>query len=91
MHDEKMNCGVPDWNECNCQDTPRFCPPPKPGFCPQPPVPSVVQGMSLYEAMQDLSNRVNVCIDTYNHVMAENYRTLRNLEKQAEENGAYYS
>lgn len=91
MHDEKMNCGMPDWKEpCNCHDTPNFCPPPKPPFCPQPPVPSVVQGMSLYEAMQDLSNRVNICIDTYNHVMAENYRTLRNLEKQAEENGAYY-
>lgn len=91
MHDEKMNCCVPDWKDpCNCHDTPNFCPPPKPPFCPQPPVPSVVQGMSLYEAMQDLSNRVNICIDTYNHVMAENYRTLRNLEKQAEENGAYY-
>lgn len=91
MHDEKMNCCIPDWKDpCNCHDTPNFCPPPKPPFCPQPPVPSVVQGMSLYEAMQDLSNRVNICIDTYNHVMAENYRTLRNLEKQAEENGAYY-
>lgn len=91
MHDEKMNCGMPDWKDpCNCHDTPNFCPPPKPPFCPQPPVPSVVQGMSIYEAMQDLSNRVNICIDTYNHVMAENYRTLRNLEKQAEENGAYY-
>lgn len=91
MHDNKMECGMPEWNDpCNCHDTPNFCPPPKPPFCPQPPVPSVVQGMSLYEAMQDLSNRVNICIDTYNHVMAENYRTLRNLEKQAEENGAYY-
>ena len=91
MHDEKMNCCIPEWKDpCNCHDTPNFCPPPKPPFCPQPPVPSVVQGMSLYEAMQDLSNRVNICIDTYNHVMAENYRTLRNLEKQAEENGAYY-
>lgn len=91
MHDNKMDCGMPEWNDpCNCHDTPNFCPPPKPPFCPQPPVPSVVQGMSLYEAMQDLSNRVNICIDTYNHVMAENYRTLRNLEKQAEENGSYY-
>lgn len=91
MHEEKMNCCIPEWKDpCNCHDTPNFCPPPKPPFCPQPPVPSVVQGMSLYEAMQDLSNRVNICIDTYNHVMAENYRTLRNLEKQAEENGAYY-
>ena len=91
MHEEKMNCCIPEWKDpCNCHDTPNFCPPPKPPFCPQPPVPSVVQGVSLYEAMQDLNNRVNICIDTYNHVMAENYRTLRNLEKQAEENGAYY-
>lgn len=94
MHDKFFNefnpCGHDEFNQCNCHDTPNFCPPPQPPFCPQPPAPSVVQGMSLYEVVNDLSRRVNVCIDTYNHVMAENYKTLRNLEKQAEENGSYY-
>lgn len=74
-----------------------------PNFCPEPerhlppkipcvrPVPSVLQGEDLYEAMNNLCDRVNVCINTYNDVMAHSYRTLRNLEKAGEENGAYYS
>ena len=80
------------------------CPPPFPPFCPDdrpeyhgkpcpppmPPVPSVVEGQDLYEAMNILGGRVNTCIQTYNAVMAENYKTLRNLQRAAEENGAYY-
>ena len=62
------------------------CPPPP----PMPPVPSVVSGMDLYEAMNNLSDRVNVCIHNYNQVMAENYKALRNMQRAAEENGAYY-
>ena len=62
------------------------CPPPP----PMPPVPSVVSGMDLYEAMNHLSDRVNVCIHNYNQVMAENYKALRNMQRAAEENGAYY-
>lgn len=70
-------------------DKPGFAPPPKP-FIPMQPVPSVCEGASLYEAVNILTQRVNVCMDTYNHVMAENYRTLHNLQRAAEENGAYY-
>ena len=62
------------------------CPPPP----PMPPVPSVVSGMDLYEAMNHLSDRVNICIHNYNQVMAENYKALRNMQRAAEENGAYY-
>lgn len=73
-------------------DFPDFCPPPsKPPIPCNPPVPSVLQGMSLYEAVNNLTNRVNVCINTYNDVMRNCYATLHNLEKAAEENGAYYS
>lgn len=61
------------------------CPPP-----PMPPAPSVVSGMDLYEAMNHLSDRVNICIHNYNQVMAENYKALRNMQRAAEENGAYY-
>ena len=55
-----------------------------------PPVPSVCEGQSLYEAMNVLTGRVNTCIETYNAVMAENYSTLHNLQRAAAENGAYY-
>ncbi len=63
------------------------CRPPVPAM---PPVPSVVEGESLYEAVNNCIDRVNVCMDTYNAVMAECYKTLHNLQRAAEENGAYY-
>ena len=62
---------------------------PKPMPC-VPPAPSVCQGMDLYEAMNGLTDRVNTCIATYNDVMAHSYQALRNLERAAEANGAYY-
>lgn len=78
---------IPD----DCPSFPQPCPPPA---CPPipgcPPAPSVVEGQSLYEAVNSLTNRVNVCINTYNDVIAQCYKTLRNMEKAAEENGAYY-
>lgn len=64
-----------------------YCRPPVPAM---PPVPSVVEGESLYEAVNNCIDRVNVCMDTYNDVMAECYKTLHNLQRAAEENGAYY-
>ena len=76
---------------CPEPDMPQFCPPPqKPPAPCMPPVPSVVEGNSLYEAVNNLTNRVNVCISTYNDVMRNCYETLHNLERAAEENGAYY-
>lgn len=89
----KDNCRppIPHYPPCNCEpDFPKFCPPPAPPVPCMPPVPSVVEGQSLYEAVNNLSDRVNVCISTYNNVMANCYETLRNLERAAEENGAYY-
>ena len=64
-----------------------YCHPPVPAM---PPVPSVCEGESLYEAVNNCIDRVNVCMDTYNSVMAECYKTLHNLQRAAEENGAYY-
>lgn len=64
-----------------------YCHPPVPAM---PPVPSVCEGESLYEAVNNCIDRVNVCMDTYNSVMAECYKTLANLQRAAEENGAYY-
>ena len=78
---------IPD----DCPSFPQPCPPPA---CPPvpgcPPAPSVVEGQSLYEAVNNLTNRVNVCINTYNDVINQCYKTLRNMELAAEENGAYY-
>ena len=83
------DCPPPKPNPCG-PDFPMFCPPPMPPIPPMPCESSVVEGSSLYEAVNRLNGRVNVCIDTYNHVMSECYKTLHNLEKAAEENGAYY-
>ena len=80
-------CGVP----CPPPFQPQPCPPPMPKPMPcVPPAPSVCQGMDLYEAMNGLTDRVNTCIATYNDVMAHSYQALRNLERAAEANGAYY-
>lgn len=82
-------CPPPEFPPFCPEDKPRMgkpcCPPP-----PMPPAPSVVSGMDLYEAMNHLSDRVNICIHNYNQVMAENYKALRNMQRAAEENGAYY-
>ena len=99
--DQKKPCNpcpdVPNWqpvcpprppmpDECA---TPGFCPPPAPDF-KVPCVPSVLEGQSLYQAMNVLTDRVNTCICTYNQVMDRCYATLRNLESQAEKNGIFY-
>lgn len=85
-HNEK-----PDF-PCVPPDKPNFCPkpmPPKPPF--MPPVPSIVEGQSLYEAFNILNGRVNAMCNTYNDVMHNCYETLENLYREAEANGAYYN
>ena len=89
MNDKFNPCNPPK-DCCVPPDFPGFCPPPAPPVPPMPPVPSVVQGENLFEAVNNLTNRVNVCINTFNNVMAESYKTLRNVEKAACENGSYY-
>lgn len=97
MYDcNKKPCTPPPVDPCEHHhpcgpDFPNFCPPPAPHPAPyQPPCPSVVEGSSLYEAVNNLTNRVNTCMATYNDVMANCYKTLHNLECAAQENGAYY-
>lgn len=85
----KPDCHPPRPN-CNFPDFPQFCPPPPPPPPCEPQVPSVVEGQSLYQAVNNLTNRVNLCIQNYNDVMANCYATLRNMEKAAEANGSYY-
>lgn len=98
----KPNCNQNCFNPCepeHCE--PNFCEPNFPNFCPDkkfprpipctPPVPSVVEGQSLYECMNNLVKRVNTMGHVYNDVMANCYETLHNLQRSAEENGAYYN
>lgn len=81
----------PDSGWCPPPDMPKFCPPPAhPPMPCCPPSPSVVEGQSLYEAVNHLTDKVNCCITTYNDVMRNCYQTLHNLQRAAEENGAYY-
>ena len=58
--------------DCGCTPPPTVCPPQKPPVCqpPQPvmgqipPVPTVIEGSSLYEAMGKVIERTNMCSDT---------------------------
>lgn len=90
-HPPKPDCHCkPNKPHCGFPDFPQFCPPPPPPPPCEPQVPSVVEGQSLYQAVNNLTNRVNLCIQNYNDVMANCYATLRNMEKAAEANGSYY-
>lgn len=82
----------PPMPPCPEHPFPDACPPPAKPIPPCiPPAPSVVKGESLYEAVDNLTQRVNTCISTYNEVMANCYATLHNLQAAAQENGSYYS
>lgn len=93
MEENKKFNGYPDFPNFIPDNPipPAPCMPPIPPAPCMPPVPSVVEGSDLYEAMNNLSKRVNVCISTYNDVMANCYETLKNLERAGEANGAYYN
>lgn len=62
----------------------------KPKYPPMPPVRPICEGETPTQMYNHLAERVNVCIHTYNEVMAHCYATLDNLRKAAQENGAYY-
>lgn len=81
---------------CECKPK---CPPPMrpvdpceyiPKYPPMRPVRPICEGETPTQMMNHLAERVNVCIHTYNEVMAHCYATLDNLKKAAQENGAYY-
>lgn len=90
FNDQSPECCGPKFPPFCPEDKPPMGRPPMPPCGPMPPCPSVVSGMDLYEAVNNLTNRVNVCIHNYNAVMAESYKTLHNLQQAAQENGAYY-
>lgn len=72
---------------------PGCCPPPPPMcdcFNPIPPVPSVLEGQSLYEALNIQAKRVNECIQQWNCISANCYEYMKKIVCAARMNGVYY-
>lgn len=73
------------------KEFPTFVPNPPVGCIPNPNIPSVPYGYSVEEQILALDKKVLCMAGTYNKVMAECYKLLRNMQKASEENGAYYN
>jgi hypothetical protein len=73
------------------KEFPTFVPNPPVGCIPNPNIPAVPYGYSVEEQILALDKKVLCMAGTYNKVMAECYKLLRNMQKAVEENGAYYN
>ena len=85
--------------DCGCTPPPpTVCPPPKPPVCqpPQPvmgqipPVPTVIEGSSLYEAMGKVIERTNMCINQWNGISKNCYEAMNACVAAARSNDVYY-
>ena len=84
--------------DCGCTPPPTVCPPQKPPVCqpPQPvmgqipPVPTVIEGSSLYEAMSKVIERTNVCINQWNCISKNCYEAMNACVAAARSNDVYY-
>ena len=84
--------------DCGCTPPPTVCPPQKPPVCqpPQPvmgqipPVPTVIEGSSLYEAMGKVIERTNMCINQWNCISKNCYETMNACVAAARSNDVYY-
>lgn len=88
-------CIPPSPHDC-CPPPPPPCPPeypiaPPPGFGQVPPVPSVLEGSSLYEAMNVQTQRVNQCIAQWNKISANCFEYMKQCVAAARMNDVYYS
>lgn len=61
-----------------------------PQIKPVPPVPSPIEGSSLYEQMGALTQRVNVCINQWNEISKNCYEALNQVVNAARSNDVYY-
>ena len=86
--------------DCGCTPPPpTVCPPPKPPVCqpPQPvmgqipPVPTVIEGSSLYEAMGKVIERTNMCINQWNCISKNCYEAMNACVAAARSNDVYYN
>lgn len=84
--------------DCGCTPPPTVCPPQKPPVCqpPQPvmgqipPVPTVIEGSSLYEAMGKIIERTNMCINQWNCISKNCYEAMNACVAAARSNDVYY-
>ena len=85
--------------DCGCTPPPpTVCPPPKPPVChpPQPvmgqipPVPTVIEGSSLYESMGKVIERTNMCINQWNCISKNCYEAMNACVAAARSNDVYY-
>ena len=84
--------------DCGCTPPPTVCPPQKPPVCqpPQPvmgqipPVPTVIEGSSLYEAMSKVIERTNMCINQWNCISKNCYEAMNACVAAARSNDVYY-
>ena len=84
--------------DCGCTPPPTVCPPQKPPVCqpPQPvmgqipPVPTVIEGSSLYEAMGKVIERTNMCINQWNFISKNCYEAMNACVAAARSNDVYY-
>ena len=84
--------------DCGCTPPPTVCPPQKPPVCqpPQPvmgqipPVPTVIEGSSLYEAMGKVIERTNMCINKWNCISKNCYEAMNACVAAARSNDVYY-
>ena len=84
--------------DCGCTPPPTVCPPQKPPVCqpPQPvmgqipPVPTVIEGSSLYEAMGKVIERTNMCINQWNCISKNCYEAMNACVAAARANDVYY-
>lgn len=84
--------------DCGCTPPPTVCPPQKPPVCqpPQPvmgqipPVPTVIEGSSLYEAMGKVIERTNMCINQWNCISKNCYEAMNACVAAARSNDVYY-
>ena len=84
--------------DCGCTPPPTVCPPQKPPVCqpPQPvmgqipPVPTVIEGSSLYEAMNKVIERTNMCINQWNCISKNCYEAMNACVAAARSNDVYY-
>ena len=84
--------------DCGCTPPPTVCPPQKPPVYqpPQPvmgqipPVPTVIEGSSLYEAMGKVIERTNMCINQWNCISKNCYEAMNACVAAARSNDVYY-
>ena len=75
--------------DCGCTPPP-VCQPPQPVMGQIPPVPTVIEGSSLYEAMGKVIERTNMCINQWNCISKNCYEAMNACVAAARSNDVYY-